>query len=84
MFSRKQKYALEEIEVILDMAFARACAMYEEARKANMVELGMLPQTHLSRGDMLKNLEHLKADGSALLGRRFGTPEEEDLTARDD
>ncbi len=84
MFWFKQKYALEDIETILDMAFDRACAMYEEARKSNMVDLGMLPQTHLSRDDMLKNLKHLRAEGGTKLGRRFGTPEEEDLTARDD
>ncbi len=84
MFWRKQRYSLEDIETILDMAFDRACAMYEEARKANMVDLGMLPQTHLSRPDAMKNLERLKHEGTASVGRHIGTREDKDLTARDD
>ena len=84
-WNRKPKYALDEIETVLDMAFDRACAMYEEARKANMVELGMLPQEHLSRADMLKNRQRLQIAGRDALGRNLaGTPEDPDLTARDE
>jgi len=85
MFWFKQKYTLDEVEAVFDMAFERACAMYEEARKANMVEMGLLPQEHLSREDMLKNRQRLQMEGSAALGRRLaGTPDDPDLTARDD
>ena len=84
-WNRKPKYALDDIETILDMAFKRAQGMYEEARKANMVELGMLPQEHLSREDMLKNRQRLQMAGRDALGRNLaGTPDNPDLTARDE
>ena len=81
----KQKYTLAEVEAIFDMAFEKAQGMYEEARKANMVEMGLLPQEHLSREDMLKNRQRLQMEGRAALGRRLaGTPDDPDLTARDE
>ena len=84
-WSREPKYTLDDIETILDMAFDRACAMYEEARKQTAMEMGLLPQEHLSREDMLKNRQRLQMDGHANMGRRIaGTPDDPDLTARDE
>jgi hypothetical protein len=85
MWWGKPKYSLEEVEGIFDMAFDRAQGMYEEARKANMVEVGLLPQEHLSREDMLKNRQRLQLEGQQALGRRIaGTPDDPDLCARDE
>ena len=82
---REPRYSLDDIGVILDIAFDRAQGMYEEARRANMVELGMLPQEHLSREDLLKNRQRLQMAGREALGRNLaGTPDDPDLTARDE
>ena len=84
---RNPKYSLDDIETILDMAFDHAQGMYEEARKAYMVEQGLLPQTHLSRADMLKHRQRLQNEGHAHIGRRSaetGTPDDPDLLARDE
>ena len=82
---REPKYSLADVETIFDMAFGAAQAMYEEARKANMIEQGLLPQDHLSRDDVLKNRQRLQMAGREALGRNLaGTPDDPDLCARDE
>ena len=86
-FRRKEKeprYTLAEYSMLYAVVAEQVTAMNAEARKANMVEQGLLPQSHLSRADLMKHREQLDADGRTELGRRFeGTPEDPDLTARD-
>lgn len=86
-WNRKPKYALDDIEAILDIAFDCAQSMYDEARKVNMVEMGLLPQGHLSRDDLLKNRHRLEQEGHTRLrghSAEAGTPDDADLLARDD
>ena len=82
---REPKYSLADVETIFDMAFDKATAMFEEARKLAALEQGLLPQEHLSREDMLKNRQRLQFEGREALGRRLaGTPDDPDLRARDE
>lgn len=84
-FSRKPKYTLDDFNALYATVADKVAAMNAEARKANMVEVGLLPQEHLTREDMLKNRQRLQMEGSAALGRRLaGTPDDPDLTARDE
>lgn len=81
---KERRYTLAEYNALYAVITEKVVAMHEEARKHNMVEQGLLPQTHLSREDMLKHRERLEVDGRAALGRRFaGSPSDPDLTARD-
>ena len=85
MFGRKPRYTLDEYNALYTIVADRVIAMNEEARKQHMVEVGMLPQSHLSRGDMLKHRQRLELDGHSELGRRLaGTPDDPDLTAREE
>jgi len=84
-WNRKPRYTLDEYNELYGMVADKVTAMNEEARKANMVEQGLLPQEHLSRADMLANLQRLRNEGHTGLGRRIAeAAEDEDLTARDD
>ena len=87
MFWRKKepKYTLAEFNALYATVAEKVTAMNVEARKANMVEQGLLPQEHLSRADMLKNRQRLQMEGQQALGRRIaGTPDDPDLLARDE
>ena len=87
VFTREPRYSLTEVAIVYDMAFDKATAMYAEARKANMVEQGLLPQDHLSRADQLLNRQHLETQGHANLGRSVAEGHfkpDPDLTARDE
>jgi hypothetical protein len=87
MFWRKKepKYTLAEFNALYATVAEKVTAMNVEARKANMVEQGLLPQEHLSREDMLKNRQRLQMEGQQALGRRIaGTPDDPDLCARDE
>ncbi len=87
MFWRKREpeYTLAEFNALYAMVADKVTAMNVEARKANMIEMGLLPQEHLSRADVLKNRQRLQQEGRAALGRRLaGTPDDPDLTARDE
>lgn len=86
-FDRKPRYTLEQFNALYATVADKVTAMNEEARKQHMVEVGMLPQTHLSREDMLKHRQRLELDGHVKIGRRSaeaGTPEDPDLLARDE
>jgi len=84
-FDRKPRFTFDEFNMFYATVADKVTAMNEEARKANMVDLGMLPQTHLSRKDMLKHRQKLELAGHSELGRRLaGTPDDPDLTAREE
>jgi hypothetical protein len=86
MFNRKTRLTVEEWQGVLDVATRHAIAMYEEARKATMVEQGLLPQEHLSYDDLQKHLHRLRTDGHTNLGRSVAEGHfrrDPDLTARD-
>ena len=60
--------------------------VWREARNANMVELGLLPQSHLTRSDKEANLKRLQNSGHEGVGRAVAAGqfrEDRDLTARD-
>ena len=81
------RFTLDDFNKLYAMVADKVVAMNEEARKANMVELGLLPQSHLSRADKEKNLHKLQNDGHVSLGRSVGQgdfTDDPDLTARDD
>ena len=87
MFGRKEesRYTLAEYSLLYSVVAEQVVAMNAEARKHNMVEQGLLPQSHLSRPDVLKHRQQLELEGRAALGRRLaGAPEDPDLTAREE
>lgn len=84
MFWFKPRYTLAEYNALYAVVADKVVAMNEEARKANMVEQGLLPQSHLSRKDLLEHRLELDRAGHATPRGDFaGTPDDPDLTARD-
>lgn len=89
MFWRKKepeplRLTLDEYNTVYAVIANKVIAMNEEARKHNMVEQGMLPQSHLSREDMLKYREQLDIAGRNALGKRLAGASDPDLTAREE
>jgi len=61
--------------------------VWEVARTSNQIELGIIPQTHLKRDDMLKRRRELELEGQNAMGRPVVSEhfrDDPDLTARDD
>ena len=85
MFWRKRRYTMDEFNTLYALVSEKVTAMNEEARKQHMVEIGLLPQDHLTRKDLMKHRQRLELEGRAILGRRLaGTPDDPDLTAREE
>ena len=86
MFWRKRKprYTLDEYNALYATVAEKVTEMNAEARKHNMVEQGLLPQTHLSRDDVLKHRQELQAAGRDALGRRLAGTSDPDLLTRDE
>lgn len=86
-FKRKSRLTVEEYVCIFETIAEKVTALNEEARLMHMVEVGLLPQSHLSREDLLKHRSELDEAGRTRPGKpdtggAFNT--DPDLTARDD
>ena len=89
MFWRKRepRFTVAEHNAMFAMIAENVTAMNEEARKAHMVDLGMIPQEHLTRKDLKANLQKLQLAGHERMGRHVaeaGSSEDPDLTAREE